>query len=105
MKELHELTEKEFNILKKEFHCFYDDSGSIGKRYARQDESGTPYCITIDFDSLKKPFSINSFKISLILDIFFYEIFNFIYCKIRYGICPLLFYQENHLFKFPYIYF
>jgi len=43
-----------FSLLKNEFHCFYDDSGSIGRRYARQDESGTPFCITIDFDSLKQ---------------------------------------------------
>ena len=31
----------------------YDETGSIGKRYRRQDEIGTPYCITIDFDSLE----------------------------------------------------
>ena len=31
----------------------YDDTGSIGKRYRRQDEIGTPYCITFDFDSLE----------------------------------------------------
>ncbi len=36
-----------------DFNCFYDESGSIGKRYARQDEIGTPLCITIDFDTLK----------------------------------------------------
>lgn len=42
-----------FDALKKEFNCFYDESGSIGRRYRRQDEIGTPYCITIDFDSLK----------------------------------------------------
>ncbi len=40
--------------LRLEFSCFYDESGSIGKRYARMDESGTPYCITVDFDSLKQ---------------------------------------------------
>jgi len=34
------------------FDTFYDKSGSVGRRYARQDEIGTPYCITIDFDSL-----------------------------------------------------
>ncbi len=34
--------------------CFYDSSGSIGRRYARQDEVGTPFCVTIDFDSLKR---------------------------------------------------
>ncbi|MDP3742346.1 MAG: His/Gly/Thr/Pro-type tRNA ligase C-terminal domain-containing protein, partial [Candidatus Micrarchaeota archaeon] len=31
----------------------YDEAGSIGKRYARHDEIGTPYCITVDYDSLK----------------------------------------------------
>jgi glycyl-tRNA synthetase len=31
----------------------YDDNGNIGKRYRRQDEIGTPYCITIDFDTLE----------------------------------------------------
>lgn len=40
--------------LKNDFDVFLDISGSIGKRYARQDEIGTPYCITIDFDSLEK---------------------------------------------------
>ena len=32
-------------------NCEYDNAGSIGKRYRRQDEIGTPYCITYDFDS------------------------------------------------------
>ncbi len=40
--------------LKQEFDCFYDESGSIGRRYARQDEIGTNYCITIDDKSLKQ---------------------------------------------------
>ena len=31
----------------------YDDAGSIGKRYRRQDEIGTPFCVTIDFDTLE----------------------------------------------------
>ncbi len=44
---------KIFEILKREFVCQYDKSGSIGRRYARADEIGIPYCITIDFDSLK----------------------------------------------------
>lgn len=35
------------------YNCMYDDTGSIGKRYRRQDEIGTPYCITFDFDSLE----------------------------------------------------
>lgn len=37
--------------LNKHFVCEYDETGSIGKRYRRQDEIGTPYCITFDFDS------------------------------------------------------
>ena len=39
--------------LKKEMNVIYDESGSIGRRYARHDEIGTPYCITIDGDSGK----------------------------------------------------
>jgi glycyl-tRNA synthetase len=42
-----------FETLRKEFPAMYDRSGSIGRRYARMDEIGTPYCVTIDFDSLK----------------------------------------------------
>jgi glycyl-tRNA synthetase len=41
-------------VLKKEFRCEFDDNGNIGKRYRRQDEIGTPYCITIDFDTIEK---------------------------------------------------
>lgn len=39
--------------LEKTWRVEYDDSGSIGKRYRRQDEIGTPFCLTVDFDSLK----------------------------------------------------
>ncbi|MBW2974573.1 glycine--tRNA ligase [Candidatus Woesearchaeota archaeon] len=42
-----------FNILKKDLNCIYDKGGSVGRRYARADESGIPFCITIDFDTLK----------------------------------------------------
>jgi len=42
-----------FNLTKTEFACQYDESQSIGKRYRRQDEIGTPYCVTVDFESLK----------------------------------------------------
>lgn len=42
-----------YNILKKEFDVLYDDSGSIGRRYARADEIGTIFAITIDYDSLE----------------------------------------------------
>lgn len=45
---------KVFDSLKTEFSCIYDKSGSVGRRYARADETGVPYCITIDFDSKKK---------------------------------------------------
>ena len=41
-----------YNLLRSEFKCQYDETGSIGRRYRRQDEIGTPYCITIDFDTL-----------------------------------------------------
>ncbi len=41
-----------FNELRDSYEVMYDDSGSVGKRYARLDEVGVPWCITIDFDSL-----------------------------------------------------
>ncbi len=41
-----------YDLLKKHMTCFYDEGGSIGKRYARQDEAGTPFGLTIDFDTL-----------------------------------------------------
>ena len=40
------------NELSKYFMVDYDDTGSIGKRYRREDEIGTPYCITVDFDTV-----------------------------------------------------
>jgi len=43
-----------YNDLKNNFVCEFDDNGNIGKRYRRQDEIGTLYCLTIDFDSLEK---------------------------------------------------
>lgn len=42
-----------YNQLKEKFRCEWDDNGNIGKRYRRQDEIGTPYCIVIDFDTLE----------------------------------------------------
>jgi len=42
-----------FDILKQKWKCEFDDNGNIGKRYRRQDEIGTPYCLTIDFDTLE----------------------------------------------------
>lgn len=50
---LPEKAKQVFDMLRKEWNCFYDQSGSIGRRYARQDEMGTPFCITVDFDTLK----------------------------------------------------
>ena len=42
-----------FDKLSKNFSCDYDEAGSIGKRYRREDEIGTPYCLTVDFDTLE----------------------------------------------------
>ena len=39
--------------LAKSYMCEFDDNGNIGKRYRRQDEIGTPFCVTIDFDTLE----------------------------------------------------
>jgi len=43
-----------FDLLKTDFYCQYDEAGSIGRRYRRQDEVGTVFCLTVDFDSLEK---------------------------------------------------
>ena len=44
------------DLLRPHLHVFYDEGGAIGRRYARQDEAGTPFCVTIDFDTLgEKP--------------------------------------------------
>ncbi len=43
-----------FKQLSEKYPCEYDDNGNIGKRYRRQDEIGTPYCVVIDFDTLEK---------------------------------------------------
>lgn len=50
-KKLSEGAEKVYEALSKDFNIEFDESGSIGKRYRRQDEIGTPFCITYDFDS------------------------------------------------------
>lgn len=50
---LEELAKKIHKDLKKYYHVEYDNTGSIGKRYRRQDEIGTPYAITVDYDSLE----------------------------------------------------
>ena len=52
-KKLSQKAEEVYTKLSKKFMCDYDEAGSIGKRYRREDEIGTPYCITIDFDTLE----------------------------------------------------
>ena len=52
-KKLNEGAEKIYHELSKLYNCEFDDRGNIGKRYRRQDEIGTPYCITYDFDSVE----------------------------------------------------
>ena len=52
-KKLGEKANEIFDKLSKRFSCDYDEAGSIGKRYRREDEIGTPYCLTVDFDTLE----------------------------------------------------
>ena len=52
-KNLSEKAREVYALLSKEFMCDYDEAGSIGKRYRREDEIGTPFCVTIDFDTLE----------------------------------------------------
>jgi glycyl-tRNA synthetase len=43
-----------YRKLKRRYAVFYDESGAIGRRYRRQDEIGTPWCVTIDFETIEK---------------------------------------------------
>ena len=52
-KKLNEKAEEVFSLLSAHYAAQYDDTGSIGKRYRRQDEIGTPYCVTVGFDTLE----------------------------------------------------
>ena len=52
-KKLSEKANEVYDMLTKDFMCDYDEAGSIGKRYRREDEIGTPYCVTVDFDTLE----------------------------------------------------
>ncbi len=52
-KKLSDKANEVYDKLSKKFMCDYDEAGSIGKRYRREDEIGTPYCVTIDFDTLE----------------------------------------------------
>ena len=50
-KKLNEGAEKVYTQLAKKYNCEFDDRGTIGKRYRRQDEIGTPFCVTVDFET------------------------------------------------------
>lgn len=52
--ELTKKAEEVYDSLKAIWPCEYDDNGNVGKRYRRQDEIGTPFCVTIDFDTVEK---------------------------------------------------
>ena len=48
-----EKAQEVYKILRENYPCFYDEAGNIGKRYRRQDEAGTPICVTIDHQTLE----------------------------------------------------
>ena len=50
---LPEMARKIIDDLKFHFNCQYDEKDTVGKRYRRQDAIGTPYCVTVDYDTLK----------------------------------------------------
>jgi glycyl-tRNA synthetase len=52
--EIVDVAEKLYRKLKRKWNVFYDETGNIGKRYRRQDEAGTPWCVTIDFETIEK---------------------------------------------------
>ncbi|MFR1553498.1 MAG: His/Gly/Thr/Pro-type tRNA ligase C-terminal domain-containing protein, partial [Coriobacteriales bacterium] len=52
-KNLSEKADEIYALMRKKFSATYDLTGSIGKRYRRQDEIGTPYCVTVDFQTLE----------------------------------------------------
>ena len=54
VKKLTPKAEEVYEMLSKKFMVDFDEAGTIGKRYRRQDEIGTPFCITVDFDTIEK---------------------------------------------------
>jgi glycyl-tRNA synthetase len=48
-----EIARSIYDDLKKRFNCFYDEKGAVGRRYRRQDEAGTPFCVTVDGQTLQ----------------------------------------------------
>ncbi|HZL12892.1 MAG TPA: glycine--tRNA ligase, partial [Verrucomicrobiae bacterium] len=77
------------DLLRPWMNVFYDEAGSIGRRYARQDEAGTPFCVTIDFDTLgEKPELLDTVTIRYRDDgkqerLKISELLNFLLSKIR----------------------
>jgi glycyl-tRNA synthetase len=47
-----EIAQKIYRAMKQKFVAFYDEKGAVGRRYRRQDEAGTPYCVTVDGQTL-----------------------------------------------------
>ena len=54
VKKLTPKAEEIYDMLSKKFMVDFDEAGTIGKRYRREDEIGTPFCITVDFDTIEK---------------------------------------------------
>ena len=54
VKKLTPKAEEVYEMLSKKFMVDFDEAGTIGKRYRREDEIGTPFCITVDFDTIEK---------------------------------------------------
>jgi glycyl-tRNA synthetase len=85
VKKAHEVRD----LLRPWMNVYYDEGGSIGKRYARQDEAGTPFCVTIDFDTLgEKPELLDTVTIRYRDDgkqdrLKISELLNFLLSKIR----------------------
>jgi len=48
-----EIARKIYDDLKRRFNCFYDEKSAVGRRYRRQDEAGTPFCVTVDGQTLQ----------------------------------------------------
>ena len=51
-KKLSDKAREVYDMLSRDFMCDFDETGSIGKRYRREDEVGTPYCVTVDFETV-----------------------------------------------------
>ena len=86
VKKYHSEKAKElYRRLRKEFACDYDESGSIGKRYRREDMMGTPYCITVDDETLENDtVTIRNIETMEQVKVKVGEIENFILPKIRF---------------------